>query len=248
MRGIVAGQVGCVAVTVTRSPPDHRPAAAPGTGTSAAAPTITHVSNAVRALPAGGPSLGRLDQTLRTALVARWSTSKLRSVVLHEMWLPRCNSRADVTKVHSAGLRGFEIKSEADTLKRLADQTAYYESVFAACTALVALRHLDAARSLLPCWWGLMTTTKDGQALRSVRRAQAHGQVDAEVIVQLLWKQEAVQALTALGHTFKEKSSRQTLWDELLSQVDTPSLQRIVAKKLADRDPTTARFGSPATG
>lgn len=207
-------------------------------------PTIRHVSTPTPTLLTGKPSVGRLDRTLRTALTSRWNTHKAQGMVLHEMWLPLGNSRADVVKLQAAGLCGYEIKSEADTLKRLANQTAYYESVFATCTAVVALRHLDAARSFLPPWWGLITTTRDGQALRAVRAAQAHGQVDAEILVQLLWKQETVQVLASLGHPMKERASRQSLWDELLGHVDNSRLQRIVARKLAERDPTTARFTS----
>jgi len=53
-------------------------------------------------------------------------------------------------------LHGYEIKSDADTLKRLPAQAEVYSAVFDLVTIVVGEHHLDTVRAIVPEWWGIV--------------------------------------------------------------------------------------------
>jgi hypothetical protein len=158
------------------------------------------------------------------------------------MSLPDGGTRADVVQLFPAKMVGFEIKSAADGLRRLERQAAAYEAVFAECFVVTAPRHVAAVTELLSPWWGIVTTTRDGSQLRTVRRAATHGLLRAEALVQLLWREEALRCLTATGKDVPRGASRAAIWQALTSSVDVAQLHRLVAQTMASRTPESARI------
>ncbi|MFN8204442.1 MAG: sce7726 family protein [Solirubrobacteraceae bacterium] len=133
-----------------------------------------------------------------------------------ELWVPRSNERADVAVI-GRRMDGFEIKTERDTLKRLPRQVVAYGRLFDRCSAVVAERHLAHAEEIVPDWWGITTVRSNGAvAFTSVRKPCPNPALDPEILVRLLWRDEVMSALVALGHAPDKKASRGSLWTELL--------------------------------
>ncbi len=63
--------------------------------------------------------------------------------------------RVDIAVV-TAALKGFEIKSDQDTLKRLSSQAAMYNKVFDTLTIVTGERHLKRIVNMVPRWWGIL--------------------------------------------------------------------------------------------
>jgi hypothetical protein len=159
-----------------------------------------------------------------------------------EFWLPRSNARADLA-VLGPLLDGYEIKTERDTLRRLPGQAAAYGAVFDRCIAVVAEKHCEQAEALLPQWWGITTVTVNGSISFTVEREAANNpSVEAETLVRLLWRDEAMAALMSLGHTPDIASLRRRLWDELLDVTGLNELRSIVREAIIERDPRQARI------
>jgi hypothetical protein len=170
------------------------------------------------------------------------ATAPKPSEAVYEFWVPTTNTRADVAVIGTA-IAAFEIKTERDTLKRLARQVAAYGRLFDQCTAVLAERHLDAAVEIVPDWWGLLVIPAEPDAVfRTVRPPQPNHHVDAEIVVRLLWREEVHALLAELGAEPHRGAGRSTMWAQLLKLVDLESLKLSVCQTLLRRDPASARF------
>ena len=76
------------------------------------------------------------------------------SETIYEFWVPRTNERADLAAIGPA-MWGYEIKTAQDTLRRLPRQVEAYNRLFDHCTIVLAERHLKAALTIVPEWWGV---------------------------------------------------------------------------------------------
>ena len=65
-------------------------------------------------------------------------------------------------RVVNGSLKGFEIKSDRDTLKRLGRQSEIYSKVFDTITLVTSECHLTPALDLIPAWWGIEIAFMDG--------------------------------------------------------------------------------------
>ena len=161
---------------------------------------------------------------------------------VEEFWVRRSHERADLAVIGST-LDAFEIKTERDTLQRLPRQATAYARLFDHCTAVVAEKHLDAASLLLPDWWGI-TVTSVGKSPRfeKTREARPNPAIDPQTLVRLLWRNDAMAALTELGHRPDPGASRGALWNELLDRASIASLRTTVRLAILNRDPAGARI------
>ena len=167
------------------------------------------------------------------------------SEAVYEFWVPRSNARADVALIGASVLEGFEIKTERDTLRRLPRQTTAYARIFDRCHVVLALRHLDRAIEMLPPSWGVLVIESAGTSSFSVVRvADANQSVDPEILVRLLWRDEALAALRALGVQLDPRAGRSRMWELLLALLDLDVLKQVVRHALLQRDPARARIPS----
>ena len=159
-----------------------------------------------------------------------------------ELWVPRSNERADIAVIGRL-MDGFEIKTERDTLKRLPRQIVAYGRLFDRCTAVVAERHREHAAEILPDWWGITTVHINGAVtFTTVRKPRPNPAVDPEILVRLLWRDEVMRALVALGREPDRKASRGSLWTELLRSASLKQLRSAVRTALLHRDPRQAKL------
>lgn len=161
-----------------------------------------------------------------------------------EFWVPRSNERADLAVIGTS-MDGFEIKTERDTLTRLPRQVKAYGHLFDRCSVVVAERHLNMAKDIVPAWWGISVVQVNGEAhFTDIRTAGRNPDIDREILVRLLWKDEVQNALVQLGATPEGKTSRSALWEELLKLTNLNQLRATVRRALLDRDPSRARIAT----
>lgn len=145
--------------------------------------------------------------------------------------------RVDVAVVNGS-LSGYEVKSARDTLRRLPLQVEVYSEVLDFAELVVASNHVEHARELLPAWWGVTVATQDqGQVvLRRDRPATRNPSVVPMSLVQLLWREEALDELEERGLSVGVRSKpRWDVWERLSTQMPLLELQDVVRRRLKAR-------------
>lgn len=160
------------------------------------------------------------------------------TIVIDELGLKHGKCRADIAVINGH-LIGYEIKSDDDSLNRLAQQVGAYSAVFDRVTAIVGRRHLEGVKELLPHWWGIIIAI-EGQrsAIRfeTVRPATLNPTPDDFSVAQLLWRNEAEEELVRLGYTggiLRQK--RSVLYGELVNTLSASELRKVVRERLKSR-------------
>ena len=181
-------------------PPARRGAAAPSKrAVGDWLPLTGDASRArVRLVCAGSVALGHrfdpvLDQDIRRALrrrVARLHAEHPETRIVEELDFG-FTARADLV-VLNGRIEGFEIKSDRDTLVRLAHQAKAYEAVCDRVWLVTTYRFADAAMQQLPSWWGVLVASSRRGEPHLVRRraARAHHEQRAGALLDLLWRDE----------------------------------------------------------
>lgn len=180
------------------------------------------------------------DPEIRAALLnelRRRGVLRGLTVAVQELGLRRSDAVLDVAVVNGS-LNGFEIKSDADTLRRLASQAEIYGQVLDRVTLVVGRQHLAAARSLIPKWWGLMAVEVGGAdpSLKTVRAGRGNPQRQVRALVELLWLDEARELLgrrdALRGYRTKP---RDAVWDRLCEVYSLDEIATEVRRRLKAR-------------
>jgi hypothetical protein len=159
------------------------------------------------------------------------------TIIVEELGLCSGSIRADMAVVNGS-LKGYEIKSERDKLDRLLAQAEIYNRVFDTVTIVVANRHLKAAEAFIPAWWGIDLATALGNidvAIDTVRDESSNPAIDPSALVQLLWRDEALNLLTSRAIRLPRKKSRQNVWDCLVANLSLTELRTEVRAALKSR-------------
>jgi hypothetical protein len=168
--------------------------------------------------------------------VERSHQSELDTLIVEELGLCQGIARVDLAVVNGS-VHGYEIKSERDTLARLPGQTDVYNRTLDFVTIVAAPNHSRKICTLVPRWWGIWAV-EDGPDLRlqKVRESSRNPGVDPYSLVQLLWRDEAFQALLErdLARGLKSKP-REELWRRLASELTPRELGEIVRDRLKQR-------------
>ena len=161
------------------------------------------------------------------------------TLIIEELGLCSGIVRVDIAVVNGA-LKGYEIKSERDTLTRLSAQAATYNRIFDTMTVVVAERHLIAAEALIPNWWGIQVANSHESSslitIDHVRGESTNPGVDPSLLVQLLWRDEVLNLLDQVNASKSLRSKpRRVLWEVLARTVPLPQLQDMVRRCLRTR-------------
>jgi hypothetical protein len=140
------------------------------------------------------------------------------ALILDELGVCCGRVRADMVVINGE-IKGFEIKSDQDTLLRLRSQASVYCRVFDTMSIVVAAKHLEAARNIVPRWWGVLLAEENGA-----------GQA------QLIWRDEALELLKARNlHSGLRKKPRKILWEILVQNFSLTDLRALVRRQLKVR-------------
>jgi hypothetical protein len=159
-------------------------------------------------------------------------------LLVEELGVEHGGARVDLARI-GAGLEGFELKSDFDTLDRLAHQMHAYHGVFDTLTLVSTDTFLVQAEKLLPAWWGLWRVARTSTctlALEVVRKASVNPRQDPRSVVALLWRDEAALLLEKLSGTrMPANASRARLYDVLVDGTAADTLRREVVAALLER-------------
>lgn len=122
------------------------------------------------------------DNDMRAVLINelnRANTCDYR--VIEELAVCDGDARVDVA-VANDRLCGYEIKSDADTLKRLALQQKCYDKTFDAISIVVGEKFKDDIEKYIPDYWGVYVVCKDdsGCKIKMRRAAKENKNVEAD--------------------------------------------------------------------
>ena len=189
------------------------------------------------------------DRDVRAVLLAELSQRHADdgSLILNELGLRQGETRVDVAVVNGE-ISGYEIKSAADTLARFPHQQALYSEVLDRAWLVTTSERIEQLKSTLPEWWGLIATSEredvDGVQLDTVREATRNTDQNPLAIVQLLWRDEALGLLAAIGAEKGIMSKpRAVLWNRLTETYALDDLCAAVRTTLKAR--ANWRFGPP---
>lgn len=159
--------------------------------------------------------------------------SGTNTVIVDE--LPICwgDSRIDIAVVNCS-LHGYEIKSDRDTLDRLPRQIELNNKIFDYITLVCSPRLVDKAKMLIPEWWGVQIPLEDKDApggirLELEREPEPNENVDIRDLVELTWKEEAIDILAKRGLARGYRSRpRWDIWDHMVQTIEDQDLKDAV--------------------
>lgn len=160
------------------------------------------------------------------------------TLLIDELGLRQGIVRVDLAVVNGV-LHGYEIKSEADTLRRLPAQVKVYSAVLDFATLVTSRSHLEHVSAIVPAWWGMTIAEpkgKKGVRLESMRLAASNPAVDARALVELLWHDEALRLLERVGEAKGlTRKPRRYAWDRLAASYPLDELRDAVRATLKAR-------------
>lgn len=201
------------------------------------------------------------DTDIRQALDSRLRDQhghESDTLIRHEFGLCAGSRRVDVAVVNGE-ITGYEIKSDEDTLARLAGQAETYGRVLDRAVIVTTARYVEKSMAKLPDWWGVMVarTEEDSVVLDKAKHGERNEQVQPFAVAQLLWRDEALQVLRSrgLGKGLSRKA-RHYVWQELSEALPLPELRDVVRQCIKERPvwsdgrqraPRDATLRTPAT-
>ena len=153
---------------------------------------------------------------------------------------PEPVTRIDLATVGGI-LHGYEIKSPRDRLTRLASQAARFSRVLDRVTLVVSPRHIEAALRLIPTWWGVLLVRGSAKRvfLDRFRRAATNPEQDPRALVELLWRDEALELLARHNAVAGVRSKpRPAVWDRVCEALDMTQIRSAVQHRLMARAAT----------
>ena len=163
------------------------------------------------------------------------------TMLIEELGLCQGLARIDLATV-SGVLHGYEIKTNRDRLSRLASQAETYSRVFDRVTLVVGTKHLKAALQLVPRWWGVLLVRDgiDGVLLDPFRPAAENPDQDPRALVELLWRDEALELLARHNAAAGVRSKpRPAVWDRVCEVLDLTQIRSAVRHRLRNRAETS---------
>jgi len=162
------------------------------------------------------------------------------TLVLDELGVRHGMARIDLVVVNHR-LHGYEIKSDLDSLRRLADQIRVFSSVMDRMTLVVGYRHAYNALKMVPEWWGVRLAEQNEQSstivLTGARFPRDNPGVDLNALVALLWRDEALNILEEMGAAKGVRSKTRTDIYRRLVQVSKPEYLRArIRQQLKSRE------------
>jgi len=187
----------------------------------------------LRASPPGDAEIrGVLLQRLRER-----HSDEMDIVFLEEIGLCRGQAFVDVAVVNGS-IHGYEIKSDRDSLRRLAGQVAMYGRVLDRASLVVGTKYVDQAVNAVPAWWEIqiVEALDSGLRLKRLRAGRKNPARDARALVELLWLDAALVLLAERGGIRGYSGrSRREIWDRVCDLYTIDEIAEAVRKQLKAR-------------
>lgn len=186
------------------------------------------------------------DTDIRAALHAKRlqrMKSQPDTLVIDELGLAHARSRIDVAVINGC-IHGYEIKSDRDTLDRLATQIDVYRQTLQKLTIVAAPKHIAGVMSSAPEWCGVIAAEqgpRGGISFHVLRNAVTNPETDPVMMAHLLWRDEVIDLLRKAGHAPKDlQRPRKQLYEMLCEAMTlreiTASIRAFMAQRQTWRD------------
>ena len=171
---------------------------------------------------------------IKLAMRAHLRERSPSALIVDEFGINGGNVIADVALFDEHLSCGYEIKSAADSVKRLPGQVTAYSRVFDRCAIVCDPKHVGRAEPLLPAWWGIILI-EDGRFFL-LRELAPNPSVDVRCLIKLIWRDEALRALQGLGLGRGYSAARRgQLWKRLCDILSPEQVQALVRATLRGR-------------
>jgi len=155
--------------------------------------------------------------------------------IIDELGVKHGSVRIDIAVINGI-MHGYEIKSDRDTLARLPEQTAEFNTVFDQLTLVVGRQHLYQAIHIVPDWWGVTIArinAKGKVIFQTIREPEDNKEQDKVSIARLLWREEALRILEEHDQAYGVRSKpREFVYQKLADVLETDALKERVRKTL----------------
>jgi len=155
--------------------------------------------------------------------------------IIDELGVKHGSVRIDIAVINGI-MHGYEIKSDRDTLARLPEQTAEFNTVFDQLTLVVGKQHLYQAIHIVPDWWGITIArinAKGKVIFQTIREPEDNKEQDKVSMARLLWREEALRILEEHDQAYGIRSKpREFVYQRLADILETDILKEKVRKTL----------------
>ncbi len=161
------------------------------------------------------------------------------TIIVNEMQVCFGEARVDVAVINGS-IHGYEIKSDSDTLERLAQQAECYSKVFDYITLVCSEKFIGKLDKVIPCWWGVKIASanrNDVVNIELMRSPSENVDIDPHSLVQLLWRDEALGILVKKGLDKGVRTKpKWDIWNRMVDTIDISDLKDGVRECLKKRD------------
>ena len=145
-------------------------------------------------------------------------------------------SRADVVMVLPDALYGIEIKSDADTYVRLADQIKDYDRYFDYNIVVVGTSHGEHVPEHVPAYWGIITVeiVDEKFDFYVLRKPLPNPKVKWKKKLELLWRPELAQLQEWNEMPKYKQLSKAKLFDKILERVPEKISEELLRAQVSE--------------
>lgn len=178
-----------------------------------------------------------IRRTLRD-LLDREHANEPDTRIFEELGLRQGEVRVDLAVVNGE-LKGYEIKSQADTLRRLPTQVRIYSQVLDFATIVLEENHREDALTIIPEWWEVLVATRCSNEIRleRTRAGSRNERLNKRALAELLWHAEALDLLRAYdAHRGLSRQPRSYAWDRIAEVCELAVIREAVRRQLKGRE------------
>lgn len=161
-------------------------------------------------------------------------TSDPSSIIIDELAIGE--ARIDIAVVNGK-FHGFEIKSDFDSLTRLANQINFYNTVFDKVTIIISNKFIESIFDKVPYWWGIYSINNKKNKLKRIQIGKINPSINKVSLIKLLWKDEMLNFLYQKGIKKRVKSKNKSDLTHLINEnFSLKEVQIYVRQCLKTRD------------
>ena len=174
------------------------------------------------------------DKDIREPLFSFLEETYGKIRIIEEKTMGR--SRADVVMVAPDALYGIEIKSDADTYVRLADQVKDYDQYFDYNYVVVGSSHGEHVPEHVPAYWGIITVEiVDGSFdFYVLRKPLPNPKVKWKRKLELLWRPELAQIQEWNEMPKYKDLSKQKVTEKILERVPEKIPEELLRSQVSE--------------
>lgn len=179
------------------------------------------------------------DIDIRQMLIAELKEKNCKHEyrIIEELVVCDGEARVDVA-VANGSLCGYEIKSDVDTLDRLAVQQKCYDKTFDTIFIVVGKKFEKKIEKFIPDYWGIyvVSESENGFKIRKKRNAKTNKNIEMEALLELLWKDEIVCLLKAAGIKGISGKNRRILRKIAIEKISKKDIKNYTRETLKHRE------------